>query len=50
MSQSLTPSPKLLDRVRDRLRVRQYSWRTEQAYVGWVERYLRFHKDRNGGT
>ena len=33
---------KLLDQVSERLRVLHYSFRTEQAYRLWVERYLRF--------
>jgi len=35
--------PKLLQRLREALRVRHYSGRTEEAYVGWVRRYVRFH-------
>ncbi len=34
---------KLLDELRQAIRVRHYSRRTEQTYVGWVKRYLRFH-------
>lgn len=33
-------SPKLLDRLRERLRVKHYSLRTEQAYVAWVRRFI----------
>jgi len=36
-------SPRLLDRVRAACRLRHYSLRTEQAYVGWTRRYIRFH-------
>ncbi len=32
--------PRLLDQVRGRLRVKHYSVRTEQAYVGWVRRFI----------
>ena len=35
--------PRLLDRVRDALRQRHYSYRTEQAYVHWIKRYIFFH-------
>jgi integron integrase len=35
--------PKLLARVRDALRVRHYSIRTEQAYVDWARRFILFH-------
>lgn len=39
--------PKLLDQVRDRLRLKHYSLRTEQAYVGWIKRYIIFHNKRH---
>ncbi|MEZ5944164.1 MAG: hypothetical protein R3C18_22455 [Planctomycetaceae bacterium] len=41
--------PKLLGRVRGKVRLKQYGRATERAYVNWTERYLRFHKDRNKG-
>ena len=34
---------KLLDRVRDKIRLKHYSIRTEQAYVSWIKRYIYFH-------
>jgi integron integrase len=40
-------APKLLDLVREAIRVRQYSRRTEQAYVHWVRRYVLFHGKRH---
>ena len=43
-----TPQPpKLLDQVRDRLRVKHYSIRTEQAYVDWIKRFIWFHDKRH---
>jgi integron integrase len=39
----MTPPPKLLDQVRDKLRVKHYSIRTEQSYVDWIKRYILFH-------
>lgn len=33
---------KLLDSVRKEIRRRNYSYRTEQAYVGWIIRFIRF--------
>ncbi len=36
-------APRLLPSVRRALRVRHYSRRTEEAYVGWVRRFVRFH-------
>jgi integron integrase len=38
---------KLLAQVRARLRAKHYSRRTEEAYVHWVERYVRFHGVRH---
>jgi len=46
-SESSSRSPKLLDQLRDRIRVKHYSIRTEQAYVQWVKRYLFFHGMRH---
>jgi integron integrase len=40
-------SRKLLDRVRDALRLKHYSYRTEQAYIGWITRYILFHNRRH---
>ena|SRR5437762_547406 len=34
---------KLLDRVRDVLRVNHYSLRTEEAYLGWIRRFILFN-------
>ncbi|NOT16665.1 MAG: integron integrase [Sulfuriferula sp.] len=39
--------PKLLDRVRDKLRVKHYSIRTEQTYLDWIKRYILFHGKRH---
>ncbi|MDO8794814.1 MAG: integron integrase [Vicinamibacterales bacterium] len=40
----MMPPPKLLDRVRDAVRTRHYSRRTEEAYVAWIRRYIVFHR------
>jgi hypothetical protein len=37
----------LLDRVRDRIRLKHYSLRTEQAYCDWIKRFLIFHGKRH---
>ena len=37
------PSPRLLDQVRDRLRVKHYSLRTEESYLHWIRRFIFFH-------
>ena len=42
------PRPrKLLDHVRDVLRVNHYSVRTEEAYVGWIRRYILYHNKKH---
>jgi len=41
------PRPRLLDRVRDAIRGRHYSRRTEKAYVGWIKRSIFFHAKRH---
>jgi len=40
-------SKKLLDQVCDAIRPKHCSYRTEQAYVGWVNRYIFFHGMRH---
>jgi integron integrase len=39
--------PKLLDQVRDIIRRRHYSFRTEQAYVDWIRRFILYHHKRH---
>jgi integron integrase len=41
------PPPRLLDRVRDAIRLRHYSRRTEKAYVDWIRRFIRYHGRRH---
>ena len=40
-------SQRLLDQVRERIRYKHYSIRTEQAYVYWVRCFVRFHRLRH---
>ncbi len=42
-----SPAPKLLDQVRDRIRVKHYSIRTETQYVQWLKRFILFHGKRH---
>ncbi len=44
---SSVSSSKLLDQVRDKLRVKHYSLRTEKTYVDWIKRYIWFHDKRH---
>lgn len=39
--------PRLLDQVRARIRILHYSIRTEQAYVDWIKRYIRYFDKRH---
>jgi hypothetical protein len=41
------PKPRLLDRVRQALRARHLSRRTEEAYVAWIRRFIVFHDKRH---
>jgi len=53
MQMFVTKSPaadkpkKLLERVRDVIRVKHYSLRTERTYCDWIERFIRFHRMRH---
>jgi len=39
--------PKLLERVRDAIRRRHYSYRTEETYVHWIKHFIYFHQKRH---
>jgi len=42
------PRPKkLLEQVRDAIRTKHYSYRTEQTYVQWIRRYILFHNKQH---
>jgi hypothetical protein len=46
----LEPRPrKLLDQVRDAIRVKHYSYSTEKTYVYWIRRFILFHNKRHPG-
>jgi hypothetical protein len=38
---------KFLDQVREAIRLKHYSIRTEEAYVNWIKHYIRFHGKRH---
>ena len=42
-----TRTPRLLDQVRDTIRTKHYSFRTEKAYVGWIRRFIVFSGTRH---
>ena len=39
--------PKLMDQVRNLIRAKHYSIRTEEAYVGWIRKFILFHGKRH---
>jgi integrase len=41
------PKPKLLEQMRQAIRTRHYSDRTEKAYVHWIKRFIFFHNKRH---
>lgn len=44
----MTQQPKkLLDRVRDAIRLKHYAYRTEDTYVSWIKQYILFHDKRH---
>jgi hypothetical protein len=44
--EAVIPNPKLklMDQVREVLRLKHYAIRTETAYCDWIRRYIRFHQ------
>ncbi len=49
-TQDLSSPPKgkkLLDQLRDAIRAKHYSYRTEQTYVDWCKRYILYHNKRH---
>lgn len=43
----MTQKPKLLEQVRQAIRLKNYSYRTEKAYVNWIKRYILFHQKQH---
>ena len=41
------PKSKILDQVREIMRIKHYSLRTERCYYDWIKRYIRFHGMRS---
>ena len=44
---SVDKPKRLLDQVRDVMRLKHYSLRTERCYCDWIERFIRFHRLRH---
>lgn len=47
LSESAAAKPKLLESVREVIRFKHYSIRTEQAYLDWIKRFILFHGKRH---
>lgn len=47
MDGAMPREPKLLDRVRAMLRMKHYAYSTEQTYIHWIVRFIRFHQLRH---
>ena len=47
--EQIIPNPKarLLDQVREVMRLKHYSLRTEQTYIQWIKRFIFFHQKRH---
>ena len=43
----MPPAQRLLDQVREKIRLKHYSYRTEQQYVAWIRRYIVHHDKRH---
>ncbi len=43
----MSQPPRLLDQVRDLLRIKHYALRTEEAYLDWIRRFILFHNKRH---
>ena len=39
--------PKLLEQIRQAIRIRHYSPRTEESYIHWIKRFIFFHNKRH---
>jgi len=48
--QTVPNRPRLLDELRTALRMKHYSYRTEQSYVYWARRYILFHDKKHPNT
>ena len=38
---------KLLEIVRDKIRLKHYSYQTEKTYLSWIKRYILFHNEKH---
>lgn len=50
MNSPIENKPRLLDQVRNKLRLMYYNYRTEQSYSAWIKRFILFHDKRHPNT
>lgn len=43
----MSQEPRLLELVRQKIRLKHYSIRTEESYLGWIKRYIYFHEKKH---
>jgi len=43
----MTTALRLFDQIREKIRLKHYSYRTEQQYLGWIKRFIVFHGKRH---
>ncbi|MCW8910863.1 MAG: phage integrase N-terminal SAM-like domain-containing protein [Gammaproteobacteria bacterium] len=43
----MSAQPRLLDQVRNVIRLKHYSIRTEKSYISWIKQYIKFHSLRH---
>lgn len=43
----MSQKKKLLEIVRDKIRIKHYSYSTEKSYVSWIKRYILFHNKKH---
>lgn len=43
----MAAKPKLLEQVKQKIRLKHYSFRTEHVYVSWIRRFILFHGKRH---
>lgn len=47
MQDNTHQAPKLLDQLRDKVRLKHYSLSTERQYIHWAKRFILFHEKRH---
>ena len=43
----MSKDKKLLDTVRDKIRIKHYSYKTEKTYLNWIRQFIFFHDKKH---